>query len=296
VSTYEHAEPGPPEGRAAVTPARDTQVGLALIVRRDRLLRPGHLVPMLVDHLEAWGARVMLIDPDVEPVSLHDLHATDVDLYVLVSPSEAALSLAGALEGSGGVVFPSYTVAAGCRDKIVQTAVLSHAGLPVPESWLTVHPETLAGELRRGPLLVKDPRGSLGRGLHLVRHRDDLWHLSRGTPWLVMRYHRADGPDLKLYRIDDEVHGVARTFPAHSIADKLGRPLQVTSELRDLAVRCGDAFGTNMCGVDVIRSDGRLWVVDMSSFPGFKGVPDAADRIAHLVLTRARRQQLERAS
>jgi ribosomal protein S6--L-glutamate ligase len=262
---------------------------ITLIVRRDRLLRPGHLIPMLISHLQRSGARVGLVDPDVEPVTLHDLHSPDVDAYVLGSPTEAALSLAGALERAGGVLIPTYAVAAGCRDKIVQTAALSHAGLPVPASWLTVHPESLAGELERGPLLFKDPRGSRGRGLHLVRHRDELRRLSRGTPWLAMRYHRADGPDLKLYRIGDEVHGVARVFPAHSMADKVGRRLDVTAELRDLALRCGDAFGTTVCGVDVIRSDGRLWVVDMSSFPGFKGVPGAAGRIARVIL-RARAQ------
>ena len=269
--------------------------GITLIVRRDRLLRPGHLVPTLIDHLQRSGARVGLVDPDVEPVSLHDLRSGDVDVYVLVSPTEAALSLAGALERAGGVVVPTWAVAAGCRDKIVQTTVLADAGLPVPASWLTVHPETLVGELERGPLLVKDPRGSRGRGLHLVRRRDELRHLSRGTPWLVMRYHHADGPDLKLYRIGDEVRGVARVFPAQSMADKVGQPLEVTAELRDLALRCGDAFDTTVCGVDVIRSDGRLWVVDMSAFPGFKGVPDAAECIARVLLTRAR-WQLERAS
>jgi ribosomal protein S6--L-glutamate ligase len=270
--------------------------GITLIVRRDRLLRRGHLIPVLIGHLQRSGARVELIDPDVEPVSLHDLRSSDVDMYVLGSPTEAALSLAGALERAGGAVVPSYAVAAGCRDKIVQTALLSDAGLPVPASWLTVRPETLAGELGRGPLLVKDPRGSRGRGLHLVRRRDELRHLSRGTPWLVMRYHPADGPDLKLYRIGDEVHGVARVFPAHSMAEKVGRPLDVTAELRDLALRCSDAFGTTVCGVDVIRSDGRLWVVDMSSFPGFKGVPDAAARLARVILARAGAQRLERAT
>jgi ribosomal protein S6--L-glutamate ligase len=270
--------------------------GITLIVRRDRLLRRGHLVPLLIGHLRRSGARVGLVDPDVEPVSLNDLRSSDADMYVLVSPTEAALSLAGALERAGGVLLPSYAVAAGCRDKIVQTTVLADAGLPVPASWLTVHPAVLAGELTWGPLLVKDPRGSRGRGLHLVRRRDELRHLSRGTPWLVMRYHHADGPDLKLYRIGDAVSGVARVFPAHSMADKVGRPLDVTAELRDLALRCSDAFGTTVCGVDVIRSDGRLWVVDMSSFPGFKGVPDAAHRLARLILASARAQRLERAT
>jgi ribosomal protein S6--L-glutamate ligase len=43
---------------------------------------------------------------------------------------------------------------------------------------------------------------------------------------------------------------------------------------------CGEAFGITIYGVDVIRSEGQHWLVDMSSFPGFKGVPQAGRRIA----------------
>jgi ribosomal protein S6--L-glutamate ligase len=279
-----------------MTEERDAGPGVTLIVRRDRLRRPGHLVPMLVGRLERRGARVAVVDPDSEPVPLQGLHVDQAGLYVLVSPSDAALSLAGVLETRGAALFTPYAAAAGCRDKIVQTAVLSRAGAPVPESWLTVRPEDFADELRAGPLVFKNPRGSRGYGVHVVRLSDDLRRLPAGTPWLVMRYHQPDGPDLKLYRIGDEVHGVSRVFPATTREQKVGRPAAVTPQLRELVLRCGDAFGTPVCGVDVIRSHGRAWVVDMSSFPGFKGVPDAAGRLADVVLERARVHHLKRAS
>src|SRR5207247_9306136 len=41
------------------------------------------------------------------------------------------------------------------------------------------------------------------------------------------------------------------------------------------AVRCGQAFGIDLYGVDIIESEGKPYVVDMCSIPGFKGVPDA---------------------
>jgi ribosomal protein S6--L-glutamate ligase len=268
---------------------------IGLIVRSDRLRRPVHLVPELVRALEGRGARVDVIDPDTGSHRLHDLQPA-ADLYVLVSSSDAALSLAGALEACGAALLTSYAAAAGCRDKTVQTAVLARAGVPVPASWLTVRPEVLRDELAAGPLVCKDPRGSRGEGVHVVHHGDELRRLANGKPWLVMRYHTPDGHDLKLYRIGDEVHGVARVFPARTLEEKVGRPLEVGPELRDLAIRCGDAFGTPVCGVDVIRSRGRAWVVDMSSFPGFKGVPEAPARLAGLILARARTRGLERAS
>lgn len=246
-----------------------------------------HLVTELAAGLREHGCRVETIDPDAGHLDLAD-PAAGADLYVLKSGTSAGLSLAGVLHARGARIVNPYPVAAACRDKIVQTHVLAAAGIPVPQSWLTVEPETLLPELVGGPLILKDPRGSRGRGIEVVRDAETLRRLPGGTPYLAMRYHPPEGHDLKLYRIGAEVFGVERVFPAHTQAEKVGRPFEVSPALRDLVMRCGEVFGISVYGVDVIRSRGRRWVVDMSSFPGFKGVPAAGRRIAeHLCATEA---------
>src|SRR6266576_2382335 len=42
-------------------------------------------------------------------------------------------------------------------------------------------------------------------------------------------------------------------------------------------------------GVDLIESDGQTYVVDMSSIPGFKGVPDASSHLASYFRSAAER-------
>lgn len=242
-----------------------------------------HLVTDLASGLADHGCRVEMIDPDAGHLDLAALPA-GADLYVLKSGTSAGLSLAGVLHARGARIINPYPVAAACRDKIVQTHMLAAAGIPVPQSWLTVEPETLLPELVGGPLILKDPRGSRGRGIEVVRDAETLRRLPAGTPYLAMRYHPPEGHDLKLYRIGSEVFAIERVFPARTLAEKVGRPYEVSPELRDLVMRCGEVFGISVYGVDVIRSRGRRWVVDMSSFPGFKGVPAAGHRIAdHLV-------------
>lgn len=245
--------------------------------------RTSVLVPELVARLRSRGCSVDLLDPDR---AAHDLSRVDAtyDLVVLKSGTEAALSWAGALEAAGQRVVNPHAVAAACRDKIVQTGVLLRAGLPVPTSWLVCDPTSLAGELDTGPLILKDPRGSQGRGLAVVHSKEELAVLRRERPWLGMRYHAPDGADLKLYRIGEEVFGVERPFPATSYAEKTGRIVDVPPDLREVLMRCGEAFGITVYGVDVIRSGGVPWLVDMSAFPGFKGVPDAGSRIADHLL------------
>jgi ribosomal protein S6--L-glutamate ligase len=257
---------------------------VAIVALRHPSGRFSVLVPEMEERLRELGCEVEVIDPDAGPVDLGAVR-TDADLYILKSGTEAALSFAGVLHARGARVVNPYPVAAACRDKIVQTHVLAEAGVPVPQSWMTVDPMSLLPQLEEGPLILKDPRGSQGRGLEIVHDRDGLAALPVGTPWLAMRYYRPEGEDLKLYRIGDEVFGVERIFPAKTYAQKLGRPYAVSGDLRDTVLRCGDAFGISVYGVDVIRSRGRLWVVDMSSFPGFKGVPAAGRRIVDHVVS-----------
>lgn len=249
--------------------------------------RPTPLVEEMVGRWRSRGIHATVSDPDLLVTPLDGAGPRGDDLVVLKSGTEAALSAAGALAATGWRVVNPWPVAAACRDKIVQTAVLRHHGLPVPDSWLVSDPRRLAEHLRRGPLVVKDPRGSRGRDVHVVTDAGQLDLLAPGRPWLVMRYHRPEGPDLKLYRIGDDVVGVERVFPARTLAEKVGTPFTVDAALRAVVLRCGEAFGTDLYGVDVVRSRGRRWVVDMSAFPGFKGVPDAGARIADHLLSRA---------
>jgi glutathione synthase/RimK-type ligase-like ATP-grasp enzyme len=58
---------------------------------------------------------------------------------------------------------------------------------------------------------------------------------------------------------------------------------EYAAELRAIALACGRAFGIELYGLDIIISDGRPYVVDISSFPGFKGVPDAGLRLADYI-------------
>ena len=56
-----------------------------------------------------------------------------------------------------------------------------------------------------------------------------------------------------------------------------------------MVLRCGEAFGIDLYGVDTIERDGTPYVVDMNSIPGFKGVPDAPLRVARYLYAAAER-------
>jgi ribosomal protein S6--L-glutamate ligase len=230
---------------------------------------------------------VSVIHPDEAATDLRALRV-DHDLYVLKAGTETALSLAGALHARGAAILNPYPVSAMCRDKIVASAVLHEAGVPIPPSYVASREDELEPLLDQGPLVVKPYRGSQGIGVRVVRRRADLRRIHRGTgPVFAQRYFEPDGPDRKIYCIGDAVFGVERVWPARTYHQKLGKPFTVGSDLSALAIRCGAAFGMSLFGFDVVLSGGRPYVVDISSFPGFKGVPDAAALLARHILAAA---------
>jgi ribosomal protein S6--L-glutamate ligase len=245
-------------------------------------------MPAVVRRLRRAGARVDVI---VAEEGVRDLGAVraEHDLYVLKSGSEAALSLAGALDAAGARILNPYGISAACRDKVVTTRVLQQARVPVPESYVAARLEDLAPALADGPLVVKPNRGSQGRGVRVVSTVEELGAgAADDGPVFAQRHQAPDGLDRKLYCIGDDVFGVERVWPARTYEDKLGRPLEVTDELRDIARRCAAGFGLSVFGFDVVVSDGRPYVVDLSSFPGFKGVPEADRLLADHILGVAR--------
>lgn len=247
------------------------------------------VTPEVIRLLEEWGVEVTVIRPEEHLTNLRDIRV-DHDLYVLKSATELALSLAGALDALGARMTNPYSVTVRCRDKVVATRLLQSAGVPVPETFVSVRPSQLAPLLGGGPLVVKPHRGSKGRGVHVVWDADELGEVATATgPIFAQRYHEPTGRDRKLYCMGGQLFGVKRVWPVRSYEDKLGEPFTVTPELREIALRAAEAFGIDLFGLDIVLSEGRPYVVDVNPFPGFKGVPDAALRLADYLYDALRR-------
>jgi ribosomal protein S6--L-glutamate ligase len=244
--------------------------------------RDSPIFPEVMRLLADRGARVDVIHPDETLVDLGNLDVAH-NLYVLKAKTDTALSLAGALDSAGAAILNPYPVSAACRDRTLVGRLLGDAGIPVPATWAATDPVLFAHLLKDGPIVVKPNRGSQGRGVRVVHVADELETIVTGGSYVAQRYHRPTGRDRKLYRIGGQVFGVKRVWPVRTYLDKLGEPFTVNDELRDIAMRCGVALGIGLYGLDVVETEDGPYVVDFSSLPGFKGVPDAARLLAGYV-------------
>ena len=264
-------------------------------------LRIGFLLPRTSVHgknsmclamraLAEAGADVDIVHPTDGPVDVSHVRV-EHDLYVLRKTSGLAFSLAGALHQLGAAVVNPYPASAALRDRIVTSRILRDAGVPTPATYVAARAEELAPLLDAGPLVLKPHQGGGGHGVRIVRSAADLAEVpyDRHAPVFAQRYHAPQGRDRKIYAIGGRLFGVKKVFPCRTEAERLGEPFALPPELRDIALRCGRAFGIDLYGVDIVESEGKAYVVDMCSIPGFRGVPDAPGVLAEYFYRAAER-------
>ena len=51
--------------------------------------------------------------------------------------------------------------------------------------------------------------------------------------------------------------------------------------------RCGKLFGLDLFGVDLVKTPAGYSVIEVNCFPGYKGVPQAGERISKFILEQA---------
>jgi ribosomal protein S6--L-glutamate ligase len=241
--------------------------------------------PILVETYDRLRARGYEVGESIAEEILTRCDDVDVteDLYILKSHTELSLSLAGALYTRGAGLLNPYPSCALTQNKIIVSRLLSEAGVPAPRSWVTADYSLLREIAAEMPLIIKPYMGHRGAGITKITNPDELAELAAPEyPMIIQELIPGHGEDLKIYVVGDEVHGVQKPFSVTSFSVP-GRPVQISDEVRDLARRVGKICGLGLYGLDIIESPRGPFVVDVNYFPGYKGVPNAAEMIADYI-------------
>ncbi|KKL21468.1 hypothetical protein LCGC14_2445160 [marine sediment metagenome] len=241
--------------------------------------------PVCVEVYERLRDRGVAVDdsiPEEIQISTGEL-AVRHDLYVLKSHTEFALSVAGTLNVLGARLLNPHWSCLLTQDKITSTKLLADAGVPVPPSWVTGDFDLLRPLLARSPLIAKPHRGHRGQGIHILRGIQDVKDLctTEGT-FLFQQYLKADGEDQKAYVVGEQVYAVRKRFSPTAF-QHFGRPAELDARTRDIVLTCGRVLGLHLYGVDLVVTADGPFVVDVNYFPGYKGVPGAAETIADYI-------------
>ncbi len=219
-----------------------------------------------------------------------------------------ALSL---LNAGGVKTVNSATVAQICGDKILTSAALAAAGLPIPKTVVTFNREAAlaAIETMGYPVVLKPMVGSWGRLLAkindrdaaeaVLEHKETLGSYQHGI-FYIQEYVAKPQRDIRAIVIGDETIGAMYRSADHWITNTArtgqARPCPLTPEIDQLARQAAAAVGGGALAVDLLEHPSGLLVNEINYTMEFRGFVEAtgidvADRIVAFVLQVGRENQ-----
>ncbi len=191
-----------------------------------------------------------------------------------------------ALEERGIPVINSPRTIERTVDKLWTTALLAHAGLPVPETVVCEHPdEAMAAFRTLGDVIVKPLFGSMGLGMVRVTTEEMAFRVFRTLETLRSVYYlqRAidhDGCDLRAFVVGGRVIGaIERSAPGWKTNLARGgraRAVTLPAARVEAALAAAKAVGADYAGVDLLPArDGTVYVVEVNGIPGWRGLQEA---------------------
>lgn len=270
-------------------------VRVGLLERRHPPGHRGALVESLVPELRSRGAHVEVVHAEEGWHRLDERPRWDV--VVLKSGSAAALHVAAAAEAWGVPSVNGSDATRLAQDKLASSLMLQDAGLPIAPShivWLDgadggdVLPaglDSLSGE----KLLVKAARGSQGVGLWTAEAGELTSLLPRlpPGPYLVMGWVPHEGDDLKVFVAGAWMGAIERPFPAKTLEEKRGSPVDLPPGVTEIVRAAGDTLGLVCYGCDLVVGPDGWTIVDVNAFPGYKGAVEAAAAISAVIAAAA---------
>jgi len=191
-----------------------------------------------------------------------------------------------ALEEGGIPVINSPRAIERTVDKLWTTALLAHAGLPVPETVVCEHPdEAMAAFRTLGDVIVKPLFGSMGLGMVRVSTEEMAFRVFRTLETLRSVYYlqRAidhDGCDVRVFVVGGRVIGaIERSAPGWKTNLARGgraRAVTLPAARLEAALAAAKAVGADYAGVDLLPArDGTVYVVEINGIPGWRGLQEA---------------------
>ena len=249
----------------------------------------------VIRQLTAWGHQVDILRPGSSLMRLSAVvQAGSHDAWVLKTVSGGpGLSLLEAAAAVGLTTVNDARSIRGVRDKALAATIGRSRGLPMPPTYAALGPESLADiPAADFPLVVKPADGSSGRAVVLVPSPDLLSMVRSESAWqgmlIAQPYVPNSGVDLKVYSVGGELYATERASPLHPGRPVRERRVALPAEVARIAADVGTAYGLDLYGVDVLLGPDGPVVVDVNDFPSFRQVPEAAARVARVILELAR--------
>jgi len=194
------------------------------------------------------------------------------------------------LEDLGVYVINSADAVERAVDKYYTSTLLEDAGIRTPRTMVTESFREAMDGFRElgGDVVVKPLFGSLGTGMTRVSDPEVAYRIFKALELTRNVYYLQEfiphgGEDLRAFVIGDEVVASmlrrAEGWKTNISAGGRAEAHTLEEELVELCLRAARTIGLDYSGVDLLRSesDGRVYVVELNSTPGWRGLQTVTD-------------------
>lgn len=185
-------------------------------------------------------------------------------------------------------------------DKFLMYERFMRSGIPTPITQLALENGILQPCNIAFPVILKPVDESQGRGISLARNQNEynaaLKELSKKYDRCIAQSFIAEslGRDIRAFVIGDQVvASIERIGATGSVVSNVSQggtatPIDISVEEKSLSVKVAQAFGALYAGIDLIRSNTGVLVLEVNLSPGLKieeitGVPVASLLVEELI-------------
>ena len=228
-----------------------------------------------------------------EAIAHEEMHPL-ADIYLLKSHTLQALKVAHHLEQHEALMVNSWASSLACQDRVLMAQQMKEARLPCPRTWSFPSLEDVLGQhsllsALPFPLIIKSRHSHRGDFVGKVHNIEMLQALAgqwNQEPFILQEFAHGDGWDIKVWVIDQQIFATRRRTPLEENAPKEDLPIpteKLPSNWRAITLEIGRVFDLSLYGVDLIMTEQGPIIVDVNSFPGFRGVAGADSALIALI-------------
>ena len=173
-------------------------------------------------------------------------------------------------------------------DKFLTSVFLEKHNIPTPKTIVCEDPHDALQmyEELGGDVIIKPLFGSKGIGISRLNDRgfaenviltlgqlNEVFYLQE----FIEHYNR----DIRIFVIGNEaiagMYRVSDNWKTNVYAGAEVKPIELTSELKKLAVKSAQVTKTEIAGVDILESEEGYYVIEVNSIPGFTALQKVTD-------------------
>ena len=182
-------------------------------------------------------------------------------------------------------------------DKFLTSVFLEKYKIPTPKTIICEDPHMAldAFEELGSDCVIKPLYGSKGIGITRINDRgfaeNVIYSLGQlNEIFYLQEFIEHQNRDIRILVLGDKViagmYRVANTWKTNIHAGARAEPIELTEELKDLAINSAKAVKTEIAGVDIVESERGFLVLEVNSIPGFTGLQKVSDiNLAEQIVT-----------